>query len=549
MSSPEETQKSSTASPKCDSCDLEQYPFPERNNDRGCPERGLEGEKEMTVQQDVVSDHHEETCGTNNPSTGPITNGVWTEDNRDPNIVDWDGPDDPENPLNWSPLKKWGNITLLSIITFNIPLASTMLAPGVPQILDEFNTQNESSATFVVSVYVLGLAIGPLILPPLSELYGRVIIYHIGNIIFVVFTAACGLSKNMDMLIGFRFLAGLVGAGAVTIGGGSIGDLTTIRERGKAMSIWSLGPILGPVLGPIAGGFVSENIGWRWIFWILTITSAAIAISSLVFLHETNAGVLLRRKARRLQTETGNWTLRSKLESQVAPKELFLRSILRPSKLLILSPVCFLLSVYNAFIYAMLYFMFSTFTFVFEGQYSFTPATVGLVYIGLGIGMLLALAIQQATGSKFLKMLSARQADGKPKPEHRLPIMMLGGFLIPSGFFIYGWTAQNRVQWAVPLLGTLIIGTGVSLASISINLYLVDAFTIYAASAIGASAVLRSVFGAILPLFALQLFNKIGLGWGNSLLGFIALGMWPVTLVFIKYGEYLRTAPRFNVNL
>lgn len=389
---------------------------------------------------------------------------------------------------------------------------------------------------------------GPLVLAPMSELYGRAIIYHVGNVLFILFTVGCALSTNMGMLIAFRFLAGLVGAGPITIGGGTIADLTTIQQRGTAMSIWSLGPLLGPSIGPIAGGFLAQAVSWRWIFWVLTIASGVITIIALGVLRETYPPTLLKRKTRRLQMETGNMKLRSRIDSNVAPKELFLRSILRPSKLLIFSPVCLLLSVYAAFLYAMLYFMFSTFSFVFEQNYGFREGIVGLVYIALGIGMMLGLMVQQAAGDRIVKNLSEK-SNGKPKPEYRLPIMMLAGFLIPAGLFIYGWTAQNHVQWAVPLLGTLLVGMGVSIININVNLYLVDAYTIYAASAMGASTVLRSIFGATFPLFALQLFDALGLGWGNGLLGFIALAMWPIPPLFMKYGEYLRTDAKFQVKL
>ncbi|WDK10709.1 major facilitator superfamily transporter [Colletotrichum graminicola] len=424
-----------------------------------------------------------------------------------------------------------------------------MFAPGVPQLLEDFDTRNESLATFVVSVYILGLAFGPLALAPMSELYGRAMIYHVGNVLFIIFTAGCALSTSMGMLIAFRFLSGLVGAGPITIGAGTIADLMTVRQRGMAMSVWSLGPLLGPSIGPIAGGFLAQAEGWRWIFWVLTATAGVITIMGFVVLRETNAPVLLKRKTQRLQKQTGNMQLRSKLGSNLNPRELFLRSILRPSKFLVFSPVCLLLSIYGAFIYAMIYFMFSTFSFVFQETYGFGQSTVGLVYIALGIGMMIGLAIQQATGNRIMSKLANRHHSGKPKPEYRLPIMILGGLFIPSGLFIYGWTAQAHIQWAVPLLGTLVVGTGVSIINISVNLYLVDAYTVYAASALAASTILRSIFGATFPLFALQLFDSLGLGWGNSLLGFVAVCMWPIPALFIRYGEYLRTAPKFQIKL
>ncbi|KAH8706039.1 major facilitator superfamily transporter [Talaromyces proteolyticus] len=474
---------------------------------------------------------------------------VKDSQSADANIVDWDGPNDPVNPQNWSPLKRWSNIAVVGLITFNVPLASSMLAPAVPQLLQSFKTNNEALSTFVVSVYILGMAAGPLILAPMSELYGRVIVYHVGNVLFIIFTVACGLATNINMLVAFRFLAGLVGAAPIAIGGGTIADVTTMKQRGTAMSIWSLGPLLGPSVGPVIGGFLSQSKGWRWIFWLLAIIAGVIAIISLVVLRESHAPTLLKRKANRLRTESGNMDLRSKLDSQLSPKELFLRAIVRPCKMLVFSPVCLILSIYSAFVYAMIYFMFSTFSFIFEDHYGFGQGTVGLVFLACGIGMMLGLVIQQFTGDRIRKSLADKYNGGTSKPEYRVPPMFFAGALLPAGLALYGWTVQYHVQWAVPLLGTLLVGTGICIINVCINTYLVDTFTIYAASALAASAVLRSVFAAVLPLFALQLYNKLGLGWGNTLFAFIALGMWPITLLFFIHGEKLRTNPKLQVKL
>lgn len=390
---------------------------------------------------------------------------------------------------------------------------------------------------------------GPIALAPLSEMYGRVIIYHVGNILFIIFTVACALSTNMGMLIAFRFLAGLVGAGPIAIGGGTIVDVTTLQQRGTAMSVWTLGPLLGPSIGPIAGGFLAQAAGWRWVFWVLAIVAGVITVVGFLVLRETHAPTVLARKTRRLQKETGNAQLRSKLASSLSPRDLFFRSIVRPMKLLILSPICLLLSIYSAFVYAMIYFMFSTFSFIFEGQYHFGAGIVGLVYIAVGIGMALGLVIQQLTGDRILKHLAAKHNDAKPKPEYRLPPMIFAGLSIPVGLVIYGWTAQYVVHWVVPLLGTLVVGIGICVTNININTYLVDAFTVYAASALAASTVLRSLFGALFPLFALQLYHALDYGWGNTLLAFIALALWPLSLIFFFYGEKIRTYPKFQVKL
>lgn len=151
-----------------------------------------------------------------------------------------------------------------------------MFAPGVPDVMKEFNSNNEQLASFVVSIYILGYAFGPLAVAPLSELYGRLPIYHVCNILFVVFTIACALSTNLSMLIGFRFLEGLFGSCPLTIGGGTIADMIVQEKRGGVIAIWALGPLMGPVVGPVTGGYLSQAKGWRWVFWVI-----AMAVSNL----------------------------------------------------------------------------------------------------------------------------------------------------------------------------------------------------------------------------------------------------------------------------
>lgn len=209
------------------------------------------------------------------PSVNPVEDAAdekvvpTTED--DPNIVDWDSPDDPTKAVNWSNKAKWTNVAVLSFVCFLTPLASSMVAPGVPLIMDEFHSTDSTIASLIVSIYILGYAIGPLFLAPLSEVYGRVIVYHVCSIQFVIWTVACAVAPNMGSLLFFRLMAGIAGSCPITIGGGTIADLIVQEKRGGAMALFALGPLLGPVIGPVAGGYLSEGAGWRWVFWLITI--------------------------------------------------------------------------------------------------------------------------------------------------------------------------------------------------------------------------------------------------------------------------------------
>ena len=163
-----------------------------------------------------------------------------------------------------------------------------MFAPGVPQVMSEFHSSNLELASFVVSIYVLGYAFGPLVIAPMSELYGRLPIYHACNILFVVFTIACAVASSLDQLIVFRFISGLFGSCPLTIGGGTIADMIPQQKRGGVMAVWALGPLMGPVIGPVAGGYLSQAKGWRWVFWVIAM---AVSLTTLNFAYWlTNQG-------------------------------------------------------------------------------------------------------------------------------------------------------------------------------------------------------------------------------------------------------------------
>ncbi|CAK7217401.1 hypothetical protein SCUCBS95973_003138 [Sporothrix curviconia] len=460
-------------------------------------------------------------------------------DDADQYAVSWkDFPED--NPMEWPLGKKWRIIGTLSVLSLLTPLASSMMAPAVPEILEQFDVHNDQYGTFCVSVFVLGFAFGPLIIAPLSELYGRTIVYHVCNSLFVIFTIACALSKSIGMLVGFRFMAGFAGVAVITIGGGTIADMVPPEQRGKSMAAWSVGPLIGPVIGPVCAGFLVEAKGWRWVFWVIAIVAGFVTAISFIVFKETYAPVLLERKAAQRRKETGDPNYYSKLQTKGTRRQVLATSLLQPLRLLLTEPIVTCLCVYIAIIYGVLYILFTTFTFVFEENYGFSARGAGLSFIAGGVGNLLGLFFASTVSDRIVQR---RKASGSPPvPEDRLSLVLTcpSALLLPVGLLIYGWTAEKHVHWIVPLLGTAIMGFGMMGIFMSVQIYLVDAFTRHAASATAANAVLRSILGAVLPLCGLNLYNKLGLGWGNTLLAGIELLMAPVPWILAIRGTQLR---------
>lgn len=159
-------------------------------------------------------------------------------------IVNWESPDDPENPLNWSSARKTFVIAVVSALAFDVSLVPTIFAPGVPLLLKEFHSESTTLASFSVSAYIIPFAISPLVFAPLSEIYGRNVVMNAANFAFLVFTIVCAISNNIALFLVFRVFQGGAACIPLVLGGGIIGDLVVPEKRGRALSGWQLGPLL-----------------------------------------------------------------------------------------------------------------------------------------------------------------------------------------------------------------------------------------------------------------------------------------------------------------
>ncbi|KIK56610.1 hypothetical protein GYMLUDRAFT_75996 [Collybiopsis luxurians FD-317 M1] len=451
---------------------------------------------------------------------------------------DWE--DDPANARNWSPAKKWTAVSIVSLYTFVSPLSSSMLAPALPQLAEQYGVTSPTLTALMLSVFLISFALGPLVLAPLSEMYGRTWVLHLGTAFSLAFNLGCAFAPTSGSFIGFRFLSGFSGSAPIACGGGSIGDLFSERERASAMAIYSLGPLIGPAVGPIAGGFIAQNIEPKWVFIILAVLCGVSLLIGVPLLRETYAPVIRVRLARAQGDEEKAKNLHGPV-SDISKLHYLWLNLTRPAILLTRSFICFILSLYMAFMYGIYYLMFTTFPDLFSTVYGFNTGVGGLVYLGLGIGFLVATLFGARTADQIYHHL-AQKNGGKGKPEMRIPALAFGSLWVPVGLFWYGWSAQARVHWIMPIIGSGIFGFG----DLPIQLYLVDAFQ-YAASALAAASVMRSLLGFAFPLFGSQMYGALGYGGGNSLLGGLAIVLGIPFPIWIYYkGEAMRARNKLS---
>ncbi|TQN72982.1 MFS transporter prlG [Colletotrichum shisoi] len=466
-------------------------------------------------------------------------------------LVGWDAPSDPAMPMNLPPRRKWLAIWFLAAITFMTPFASSILAPAVGPLNEDLGNDDMTLGTLPVSIYLLGYAVGPLFLAPLSEMYGRRPVLNAANAFFCACLAGCALAPSLASLIAFRFLTGVGGSGCLAIGGGVIADLFPVAERGSAISLWMIGPLIGPTVAPIAGAYIAQDLGWRWSSWVSLVAAAPVTLIIALFNRETNPRVLVDRKVARLRAELGRPDLRSVYDHdddrhrlpagtpRPTSSQLLVRGLVRPLKMLFLSPILFSVSLYCAFAYGVLYLLFSTIPLVFASTYGFSVGTAGLVYIPLGLGYVIGMALFAALSDRTVVRMT-KANGGVYEPEMRLPDCIYFAALLPVTFFWYGWTAEFETHWAAPVVGLLPFGVAILGIWQPIQAYVIDAYPSYAASGMAALTVLRSVVAAFLPMAGPPMYDALGLGWGNSVLGFVAVALIPVPTLIYRYGGRLR---------
>jgi DHA1 family multidrug resistance protein-like MFS transporter len=339
---------------------------------------------------------------------------------------------------------------------------------------------------------------------------------------------------------------GIFGAAPLAVVAAVFSDMFDNKTRGLAITVFSMTVFTGPLLAPFIGGFiVNSYLGWRWTEWLVAIMGFVAFFLDLFFLEETYPPVILISKAKELRRRTKNWGIHAKQEEiEIDFRELITKNFSRPMRLLVTEPIVLLLSIYMAFIYGLLYLFLTAYPLVFQGIHGMKPGVSGLPYFGMIIGMLIAGLYIVLTQPSYNRKLAAN--NGVPIPEWRLPPVIAGGVSFAGGLFWFGWSGYRAdIHWIVPTLSGLLTGFGLlSIFLQSLN-YLVDAYLMFAASAIAANTFLRSLAGAGFPLFATYMFNGMGINWAGTLLGCVAVVLVPIPVFFYIYGERIRRRSAF----
>jgi multidrug resistance protein len=457
-------------------------------------------------------------------------------------LVKFDAPIDLENPLNWPAARKWAVTSVLSATGFNRIMVSTIMAPALSTIGSELHMSNVESV-MAMSVYLLATAFGPLLIGPLSEVYGRKPVLHATNIWFLIWNIVCGFAHNKGLLITARFLAGFGASAIYALAGGVLGDVWPPEQRGTSLSLYILIPILGAAAGPIIGGFIVQTTTWRWIFWSTSIIQGAMVVMSFLVFKETHAPTILKRRAEHFRRTTGNawyFTAVERLDFGRSMSWIIQNSLTRPIRMLMFHPIVQVQACLSGFSYGILYLVLSTFSDLWINEYHESVSISGLHYIAICLGEVAGSVIGGPLIDYVFRRMKKR-ADGVATPEFRVPMMLPGYILGPLGLFIYGWAADKHVQWIVVDIGVAINAFGMQIGGTALQAYIIDSYPDHTSSVSAATQFLRSLTAFGFPLFAPKMYQVLGYGWGNSTLAFIGLGIGiPAPLLIWIYGAKLR---------
>jgi hypothetical protein len=350
--------------------------------------------------------------------------------------------------------------------------------------------------------------------------------------------------NNIETLLIGRALGPFFGSVFLSNVAGSIADLFYKNELSLPLTVFSLGPFIGPGVGPVIGGFVDASIGFRWVFYIFLIWAGALAVAVVFTVPETYGPKLIVKKARRLRKKTGNQNIKAPLElSDKGIVATMLSNLKRPFMLFLLDPMMTLLCFYTGFVLAIVYFFFVAFPLVFQNIYNFKIQFVGLSFVGITVGMIMAASTASFWENMREKAIAANV--GASEPEMRLPQLCVGGIIVPISLFMFAWTIYPSVHWIVPIIASTIFGMGCYWTFNSILSYTVEAYRQYAASAVAANVFVRCAMAGVFPLFGEQLINNLGYHWGITLFAFVSVLLAPSGFVFHRYGKALRARSRF----
>ncbi|RTE76321.1 hypothetical protein BHE90_009204 [Fusarium euwallaceae] len=423
---------------------------------------------------------------------------------------------------------------------FSRSIGTSIVSPARLQLVQEFNVSS-TEALIPVALYVFALSFGPLIGGPLSETIGRYPIYVVTVPLGSLFTLGVGFAHNFGSLCFLRFMAGLCWAPVLSVATGTLAETFRPKTRGPVSAFFVLMPFLSPALGPVLGSFIVNRKGWRWTQWMLIFLSL-LSMLLTAFGQETFNPVIQRRlAAKRGMILPPKPPLKQRLQT------FLLFSLGRPVRMLFTEPIVAFICLYVSAEFGTLFSFFAGVPYTFHGVYNFPLEHSGLVFLSIAIGCVFGLATIMLYDILLYQKQVVKRLPNHVPPEYRLYPALIGSIGLPVGLFWFAWAAQPDISWASPAAAIAPFAWGNLCVFVSTMQYISDTYHgSVVASAASANGLARYTFAGAFPLFTTQMYEKLGVDWATSLLGFVSLLLLPVPWVLFRYGHIIRSKSQYE---
>jgi MFS family permease len=415
-----------------------------------------------------------------------------------------------------------------------VPMASRIAA----DLASNADKPQTSASVLLVTIWELGEAVGPLVLAPLSEARGRLPVVNCANMLFVAATILAGLSNSTALFLSARALSGLAVATNL-LSPAIIGDMFAHEERGAAMSVIMLSPLIGGATGPAVGGALAQRFGWRAVVFVSAGLAGLCEVMFLIFFRETYKPVIVARKNATAVKDAGETALTPHLPEADSTWAPMWEAVMRPAAVLSGSRVLQMMALFGSFIFAYFYILAVSLPDILQNVYGLSEALTGTAFLCFSLGSSISVLLCNKFVDRIYVGLKTRK-DGVGRPEFRLPLVVVSAALMPLAIALYGWTAALHWPLALLLGSVGLVGSSMLIGWIPLLAYVVDAFGDYSASALTGMIVVRCLMGTFLPLLTPVLSESIGYGWGFLVFAGTCVLLAPIPVLILRYGERWR---------
>ncbi|KAH9238020.1 hypothetical protein K456DRAFT_50217 [Colletotrichum gloeosporioides 23] len=452
--------------------------------------------------------------------------------------------------------KKWTILTVIFWVQVSMNFNTSLYSNAIPGIQEEFGVSAQAARCGAMIFLVL-YAFGCELWAPWSEEFGRWPVLQLSLLFVNIWQIPVALAPNFATIMVGRALGGLSSAGgSVTLG--MIADLFESDKQQYAVAYVVFSSVFGSVLGPIVGGFTEEYLNWRWSIWVQLIFGVAIQLIHAVFVPETRSTILMNRSAkkRRAAGHPNIWGPDELVPfaDRFSMKEV-ISTWVRPFKMFLTEPIVLVLSLLSGFSDALIFMFIQSFALVYK-QWNFTTIDIGLAFIPIGIGYVIAWLAFIPAIKRNIKERKAKPQDDRAQYESRLWFLLYTAPCLPIGLIGFAWTIQGPpIHW----IGSMVFAAIVGIANYAIYMatidYMICAYGPYSASATGGNGFARDFLAGVLTIPSVPFFSNIGAASGKNLeyactiLFCIAFVL--VAAVFIIYwkGPTLRARSPFAMKL